>query len=162
MHVSLNVGMSHSVIILPTRAITYLTNILPVSCWSGVQKTPQTIQDTVIAFGCLPWLEGKTLLLKSRYSSDTLLGELLLKVTWKPSAWRLVLIVLESAVQAATGEKQSVALPSCKKMTIVMTDEPRYPLWCNSGIFVLGVTNTWLIGLTVCSIGENSCLVLLT
>lgn len=36
-----------------------------------VQETPKTLQNIVITFGCLPEVEGKSLLLKTPCTSET-------------------------------------------------------------------------------------------
>lgn len=101
----------HRVRLLPLRATDYLTKTpmpsirnLSSNCWSEDYKS---LPDKMDYCSCLPELEGKTLLLMTPHTSDTELRGIELKLTWKPSPWGLVLIVKESAMPAANGEKQS-------------------------------------------------------
>lgn len=79
-----------------------------------VQETPQTVQVSANALGCLPEFEGETVLLKIPETSDTGLGGIELDLTWKPPTQGPALTVSEGSMQAARKEKQSMVLPSCK------------------------------------------------
>ena len=50
----------------------------------GVQEIEKTIENTVIVLGCLQELKGKTQLLKTSCTLDTVLVEFELELTWKP------------------------------------------------------------------------------
>lgn len=64
----------------------------------GTQVTPGKIKDTVVQDGCLPVVEGKSLLLKMQSISDRGLGEIELDLTQMPSPWRLDFIVPRDAM----------------------------------------------------------------
>lgn len=70
----------------------------------GVQETAETLQTTAIAFGCLPELECKTLLLKTLHTLDTGLRGTELQPSWKPPPGELALTESEGVRQLWRGK----------------------------------------------------------
>ena len=69
----------------------------------GIQETPETIQSIIVALGCLSWVEGNSLLLKTSWISGTGHGGFKLDLTWKAPPWEPALTVPEDAIEDDTG-----------------------------------------------------------
>lgn len=79
------------------------------------QKCPKALQAMkIIAFGYLPDIIGKILLLKISHTLNTGFGEFKLILARKHCPCRLALIVLKGAIQADGRDKSSAVLPTCQ------------------------------------------------
>lgn len=117
------------------------------------------IQTIATSLGCSPKL-GKALLLKILDAGPR---EIKLELNWNlPSYW-LEFILLKGTMQDDGRKKSAMFLPSCGSCIVQYGPMGQdmatgvlvpYPLW--------GKPNRFLIGVKVCSIGRNSCLVLQT
>lgn len=70
-------------------------------------------------------------------------GKCLKDIELKP-VWRLALIVSEGVIQDAKDEEQLV-VPTCHKVDETKKGPEKYPIWNNSGIFILMGTQDCLI-----------------
>lgn len=68
----------------------------------------------IIAFGYLPDIIGKILLLKMSHTLNAELGEFKLILVRKLCSWWLALIVLKDAIQVDGRDKSSAVLLTCK------------------------------------------------
>lgn len=82
---------------------------------TDVLKLSKTIQATAVAPGCLPELEGETLLLKTPYTLATGLRKINLVMTRILLPCLLVFLIVGHAMEAAGGEAiNSLLYPACE------------------------------------------------
>lgn len=73
--------------------------------------------------------------------------EVVLKLIQKPSPWELTLLLQDGHIQAANGRKISIISPTqLKSLQNTRTGLARYLQWRNDHAYILGVTDSHLIG----------------
>lgn len=73
--------------------------------------------------------------------------EVVLKLIQKPSPWEVTLLLQDGHIQAANGRKISIISPTqLKSLQNTRTGLARYLQWRNDHAYILGVTDSHLIG----------------
>lgn len=90
----------------------------PSGCSGVFLRRPKTVLAITLAFGCLPELDGKTLLLKTAHTFVTGYGEIKLVLSGKRPSFLIGHQHWKVLCGLLWGEKSSINLPSCELYTI--------------------------------------------
>lgn len=124
--------------------------------FKGQRETPKSISNNTIALGCLPDSEGKTILLKTSPTLGTTLGRINIELSWKFLPWEMTLTLPEASSKLPRKKSMQYSYLPVKTMNYNNGQIVKLSKIVQWWHFHLEITNSCIIGLTMCLIGGNS------